>query len=280
MPSPSSRLAQLILIANVIALGVLIVGMLALTETRRGLVNAKLDSLRAQGELIANVLAEGASDGFPAPRLRNDDARAILRQLYVPEESRVLVFDREGEMVADSHLLADVFETTPLPPPGEPGPDIARRARSIPTQMLDALATVLRSPEERAAMERALDEEVAEAVRGDFVAGVRRDEDGARVVSVSIPIQPVRAVVGVVTIESYDLDALIEAERRALLPFMLIAGLVTVASSLALTVFIARPIRRLARAAHEARRAGGRRAAAAHNTVEDTRAKKMEIDFR
>ncbi|WP_417488306.1 sensor N-terminal transmembrane domain-containing protein, partial [Maricaulis sp.] len=66
-PRPSSRLAQLILMANFVALGVLVVGMLALTETRRGLVNAKLDSLRAQGELIANVLAEGASDGAPAP---------------------------------------------------------------------------------------------------------------------------------------------------------------------------------------------------------------------
>ena len=44
-----------------------VAGMLALTETRCGLVNAKLDSLRAQGELIANVLAEGASDGAPAP---------------------------------------------------------------------------------------------------------------------------------------------------------------------------------------------------------------------
>ncbi|MHA6287732.1 sensor histidine kinase [Maricaulis sp. CAU 1757] len=261
VPSPSSRLAQLILIANTLALGLLVVGMLALTETRRGLVNAKLDSLRAQGELIANVLAEGATDGAPTPQLRKGDARAILRQLYVPEESRVLVFGDDRAMVADSHLLADVFETTPLPPPGEPGPDIGRRARSLPTQLLDGLATMLRSPEERAAMERALVEEVDEALTGRVVAGVRRDEDGARVVSVSIPIRPVRSVVGAVTIESYDLDALIEAERRALLPFILIAGLVTVASSLALTVFIARPIRRLARAAREARRAGGRRVA-------------------
>jgi two-component system sensor histidine kinase ChvG len=246
-------------VANFVALGVLVVGMLALTETRRGLVNAKLDSLRAQGELIANVLAEGASDGAPSPRLRNDDARAILRQLYVPEESRVMVFDKGGTIVADSHLLADVFETTTLPPPGQARPDIAGTARSLPTQVLDTLSNALRSSEERAALDRDLGDEVREVIEGETVAGVRREADGRRVVSVSIPIQPVRAVVGVVTIESYDLDRLIEAERRALLPFMLIAALVTVMSSLALTVFIARPIRRLARAAREARRAGGRR---------------------
>lgn len=258
-PRPSSRLAQLILVANFVALGVLVAGMLALTETRRGLVNAKLDSLRAQGELIANVLAEGASDGAPAPVLRNDDARAILRQLYVPEESRVLVFDRSGQIVADSHLLADVFETTVLPPPGPPRPDLADTARSLPNRILESVSDLFRSPEERAALDRDLGEEVQQVVNGDIVAGVRREADGRRVVSVSIPIQPVRAVVGVVTIESYDLDRLIEAERRALVPFIAIAVLVTVMSSLALTVFIARPVRRLARAAREARQAGGRR---------------------
>ena len=258
-PRPSSRLAQLILVANFVALGVLVVGMMALSETRRGLVNAKLDSLRAQGELIANVLAEGASDGAPSPRLRNDDARAILRQLYVPEESRVIVFDKSGGIVADSHLLADVFETSVLPPPGQPAADLAVQARSVPTRVLDGLSNLLRSQEERDALDRNLVDEVRQVINGESVGGVRREVDGRRVVSVSIPIQPVRAVVGVVTIESYDLDHLIEAERRALLPFILIAALVTAMSSLALTVFIARPIRRLARAAREARRAGGRR---------------------
>ena len=271
-PRPSSRLAQLILMANFVALGVLVVGMLALTETRRGLVNAKLDSLRAQGELIANVLAEGASDGAPAPALRNEDARAILRQLYVPERSRVIVFDKGAAIVADSHLLADVFETTALPPPGEQGAPITESARSLPVQLLDALASALRSPEEREAMGRNLRDEVRQVINGELVGGVRREADGRRVVSVSLPIQPVRAVVGVVTIESYDLDTLIEAERRALLPFMIIAALVTAMSSLALTVFIARPIRRLARAAREARRAGGRRV-----TMPDLRGRNDEI---
>ena len=258
-PRPTSRLAQLILVANFVALGVLVVGMLALTETRRGLVTAKLDSLRAQGELIANVLAEGASDGAPAPALRNDDARAILRQLYVSEESRVLVFDKGGSMVADSHLLADVFETSVLPPAGPARPALAETAQGLPARVLDTLSSALRSSEERAALDRDISDEVRAAIRGEVVAGVRRESDGRRVVSVSIPIQPVRAVIGVVTIESYDLDHLIEAERRALLPFAAIAALVSGMSSLALTVFIARPIRRLARAAREARRAGGRR---------------------
>ncbi|WP_339744273.1 stimulus-sensing domain-containing protein [uncultured Maricaulis sp.] len=271
-PRASSRLAQWILMANFVALGVLVLGMLALTETRQGLVNAKLDSLRSQGELIANVLAEGASVGSPAPALRNSDARALLRQLYVPAEARVLVFDKGGAMVADSHLLADVFETTVLPPAGADPDGAAETARSLPLRLLDGFANILRSPEERLALNRDLQDEVRQAIAGEIIAGVRRESDGRRVVSVSIPIQPVRAIIGVVTIESYDLDRLIDADRQALLPFMLIAALVTAMSSLALTVFIARPIRRLARAAHEARRAGGRRV-----KMPDLRARKDEI---
>ena len=271
-PSASSRLAQLILVANLMALGVLIFGMLALTETRRGLVNAKLDSLTAQGELIANVRAEGAAVGIPTPALNNADARALLRQLYVPEESRVLLFDKSGEMIADSHLLADVFETEMLPPPDGGSPDLAAAARDLPTRILDGFSSILSSPEERAALDRNLQEEVRQVISGERIAGVRREANGSRVVSVSIPIQPVRAVIGVVTMESYDLDSLIEAERRALLPFMLIAILVTATTSLALTVFIARPIRRLARAADEAGRAGGRRV-----RMPDLRSRKDEI---
>ena len=271
-PNASSRLAQLILFANFIALGVLVVGMMALTETRRGLVNAKIESLRVQGELIANVLAEGASVTSPTPAMNNADARALLRQLYVPEESRVLLFDKGGDIVADSHLLADVFESVDLPPPGEERSGLAQAARTIPTRILDGFSSVLSTAEERAALNRDLTEEVLQVIQGERVAGVRYDEAGSRVVSVSIPIQPVRAVIGVVTIESYDLDTLIQAERRALVPFILIAALVTGVSSLSLTVFIARPIRRLARAAQEARRAGGRRV-----KMPDLRARRDEI---
>ena len=38
--------------------------MLAVSETRRGLVEAKIDALRAEGELIANILAEGAAESI------------------------------------------------------------------------------------------------------------------------------------------------------------------------------------------------------------------------
>lgn len=258
------RLAQIILAANGIALLILIVGMLAVSETRRGLVDAKIDALRAEGELIANVLAEGAAISDPAPLLLGEEARAILRQLYVPEDVRVRIFDKGVRTVADSHLLSSRFDVVPLPDIGEGGTGGINDQRAVFTRLLEGIGAVLRTREEREALRRSLRNEVDLAILGETVSGVRRQEDGTRVVSVSIPIQPVQAVVGVVTLESFDLDELIASERRALLPFILLAAVVTILSSLALTVFIARPVRRLARAAHEARLAGGRRVEMPH----------------
>jgi two-component system sensor histidine kinase ChvG len=255
-----SRLAWIILTANGLALLVLIVGMLAVSETRRGLVNAKIEALRVEGELIANVMAEGAAESDPSPRLLDGDARLILRDLYLPEEVRARIYNKAAQLVADSHLLADRFDVTELPPPGEmlPG-DFAEDARSLLSRLMDGFGGWFRTEEERAALDRTLEEEIAGAIGGETIAGVRRQPDGSRVVSVSVPIQPVRAVVGVVTLESFDLDEIIADERRALFPFILIAALVSILTSLTLTVFIARPIRRLAKAARRVRMAKGRR---------------------
>ena len=69
----------------------------------------------------------------------------------------------------------------------------------------------------------------------------------------SIPIQHVRDVVGVLTLESGDVDRIIGAEWVALVPFIVIAVLVNLVSSFALTQLIAQPVRRLSDAADSVR---------------------------
>ncbi|MFN9926519.1 MAG: sensor histidine kinase, partial [Phenylobacterium sp.] len=81
----------------------------------------------------------------------------------------------------------------------------------------------------------------------------RRGDHGGRVVSVSIPIRHVRAVLGVVTLEARDVDQIIAAERRALIPFVLIAMMATLGSSLLLNSLVAQPVSRMARAADRVR---------------------------
>ena len=99
---------------------------------------------------------------------------------------------------------------------------------------------------------------MAAALKGELQARKRRGYRGQQVVSVSIPIRHVRAVLGVVTLEASDVDAIIADERRALIPFVLIAVLVTLASSLLLNSLVAQPVLRLARAADRVRQARAR----------------------
>jgi two-component system sensor histidine kinase ChvG len=78
-------------------------------------------------------------------------------------------------------------------------------------------------------------------------------ESGDRVVSVSIPIQRVRQVLGVLTVEAGGVDDIVAAQRMAMAPFILVAIAVTLASSILLDRLVARPVLRLARAADRVR---------------------------
>ena len=256
----TSRLAWTIIGVNLAALAVLLAGMWTLTENRRGLVDAKVDSLTAQAEIIANIITETSVSGDPpGPRMDSEGAREVLRrlsQLYVPDETRALLYEPGPRRIADSDLIAGAVEQSDLPAPGQAVP----QGPGLWRQIEDAVGAIFLRPEERARLDRDLIEEVEAAFRtGEPQAGLRRGPDGERIVSVTIPIQLIQAVVGTVTYESYDFDELIAAEREAILPYALTASIAIMTGALWLTGSIARPVRRLADAARAVRLAGGRR---------------------
>lgn len=244
---PGSRLGRLILALNLLGLAVLIVGALVLNELRQGLVNARIDSLSTQGELIASILNQAATVGEPEPAMDAALATELLQTLSNPRAQRARLFDSRGRLVADSDWMADAVERRPLPPArGREGGEDAF-----------TLAPRLTRPTS-SQVEATLAREIGVALAGRRWAGMRRSDTGRRVVSVSIPIQHVRAVLGVVTLEASDVDAIIAQERRALIPFILIAISVTVASSLLLNSLVAQPVLRMARAADRVRQARAR----------------------
>jgi HAMP domain-containing protein len=239
--TPGSRLGRLIVTLNLVALAILVGGALLLNELRQGLVEARLDSLRTQGELIANVIDSAATIGDPEPALAADNASDILQSLFIPRSQRVRLFDAEGNLIADSYVATDRVEREPLPPARKPGE---------PPFIIPGFAPKTRT---QGQAEHALEAEVKQALTGQTVSGVRLAETGGRVVSVSIPIERVRAVLGVLTLEAGDVDQIIGAERAAMIPFIVTAVAVNLISSFALTQLIARPVRRLARAADSVR---------------------------
>jgi two-component system sensor histidine kinase ChvG len=240
-----SRLGRLIVILNLGSLAILIAGALLLNEFRQGLVDARVDSLRTEGQLIANVIDTGATVGDPEPQLEADAASDLLQSLSIPRSERVRLFDAEGHPVFDSYTAADRVEQTPLPPATKPGekpfalPGFAPKPGAIKA-------------------ESALDSEVKRALGGELVSGVRAADTGGRVVSVSIPIERVREVLGVLTLQAGDVDQIIAKERAALVPFILTALAINILSSFVFTQLIAQPVRRLARAADSVRQGRAR----------------------
>jgi two-component system sensor histidine kinase ChvG len=242
-----SRLGRTIVLLNLLGLAIIIAGALILNEMRQGLVNARIESLAVEGQLIANAIDQSATVGEPAPMLEPAEARGVLQSLDIPPTERARLYDPQGRLLADSYQVADRVERRPLPPARRPG------------QAATPRRPLVFSPAGRAAEARlALAREVAGTLSGEAMRDVRVGEDGGRVVSVSIPIKRVRAVLGVLTLEAGDVDSIVAHEREALIPFIVIAIGVALLSSLLLTQLIAVPVLRLARAADQVRLARAR----------------------
>ncbi|MGP1274426.1 MAG: ATP-binding protein, partial [Caulobacterales bacterium] len=143
-------------------------------------------------------------------------------------------------------------------PPGQQ--DIDGALTGLWRGLRDFIGRFYLSSDELAARERSLAEEIAATQStGEAVAGVRRGRYGERVVSVTLAIAPVQTIVGSVTYESYDYDALIAADRLAILPYLGFAALIIVAFGGLLALRIAGPVKRLSDAARSVQLAGGRR---------------------
>jgi two-component system sensor histidine kinase ChvG len=237
-----SRLGQTIVALNLLGLAALIGGTLILNESSRALITIRQDSLRLQADLIANVIDQTATVGDPEPALLPTVAGEVVHSLYIPDSQRARLYDTKGRLLADSYQVAGRVTVAALPPAVH-GP----QDRSTPRHSLFP-------PAERATAARLnLAREVASAISDGPRPHERIDEDGHRVVSVSIPIRRVRAVLGVLTLESADVDAVAAAQRLALIPSALIAIGVALLSSLLLIQRIAVPVLRLARAADQVR---------------------------
>ena len=98
--------------------------------------------------------------------------------------------------------------------------------------------------------------EVMNALTGVRGSVVRVTEDGDLIVSVAVPVQRFRAVLGVLLLSTQagDIDKIVHAERLGILRVFFVAALVTTVLSLLLSSTIANPLRRLSAAAIRVRR--------------------------
>ncbi|MBC7768094.1 MAG: sensor N-terminal transmembrane domain-containing protein [Phycisphaerales bacterium] len=256
-----SRITRTIFFFNFAGLGILILGVLLLTEMRAGLTEAQFRNLRTQGELITNLLIEtGTVEGDPYPYVNEPAVRIVLRRILPPiaegarpgvGRPRVRMFGADGRLIADSDVIYDRLEERPLPDIGDQ-PTIGESIQSV-TRRLEYIRLTPWRPT------ITLEEEHRRALLGEIVRGERLNEKGERVVSVTLPLRRVQQVMGTVTIESADVERILVAERVSMIPFVLGAAIAVFISSLLLAVSIARPLRRLAGSADSLRLTGATR---------------------
>jgi len=198
------------------------------------------------------VMGEDATGYGSAAVLDVDNARQVLRGINVPDNWRVRLHDRQGLILADTEIMDAPIEVSMLDPiiPDIPEPSQQEVWKDRAQSWFDK--TVHNLPwrkKRREGLRRDLKGDIRKALAGDDMMGQRYTEDDALIVTVSLPVKRVQQVLGVVTVESTDVEAIINAERKALAPIIGLAFLATLLSSLALTLFVTRPMRKLARAA-------------------------------
>lgn len=269
-PRTLSPLTLRILAVNLIAPIMLLAGLLYLDQYEDALVEADLTSLRVQADVIAAAVAESAVSAETATienlrlpvtshRLVADQTRAIVRRLAELGSIRARVFDPNGLLVADSRQLigpggaVQVFDL-PIAEPATMENGL-KRLFDLTGRLLNWDKPLPRYNERREQTAADYDEVVQALEDGISARTVRRLNAEDRLLSVSVPVQYYKHVVGAVLVTRSDgniKQSLFEV-RLAIGKLFLGTLLITVLLSFYLAQVIATPVRRLASAAEAVR---------------------------
>ena len=261
-----SSLTLRILAPNVLALAILVGGVLYLDQYRGGLIDTKIAALQTEAEIIAGAIGESALVG-PPEALHIDELRAgrIISRLVEPSQTRARLFERGGRLVADSRsfVLAgrDVqLKYLPSPDEGDFVTDAFLRAYDWLMPLLPRRGSF--PPYREQPGQRAKDYvEALDALTGEVGGAVRQNDEDELILSVAVPVQQLHEVLGALMLsaDGRDIDENIRQVRVGIIEAFAITLGVTVLLSMFLAGTIARPVRRLARAADQVRRWRGQR---------------------
>ncbi len=279
-----SSLTRRIVSLNLAGLLALVIGILYLSQFRANLIDARVQSLLVQGEIIAGAIAASATvetdaitidpeklldlqtgesygpadEAFSALEFPINPERVapVLRRLVSPTRTRARIYDHDGVLLLDSRSLygrGDVLRFD-LPPPTLEKPGIVERAwRAMKLWMARGDLPLYRElgPDNGKGYP-----EVASSLAGQKESVVRINDRGEVIVSVAVPVQRFRAVRGALLLSTQggDIDAAVEAERLAVVKVFLVFASVMVVLSVLLAGTIAGPVRRLADSAERVQR--------------------------
>jgi two-component system sensor histidine kinase ChvG len=273
-----SSLTRRIVLFNLIALAVLLSGILYLNQFREGLIDARVESLLIQGRIIAGAIAASASvetdaitidpekllelqtgetiapqpdtlESLESP-IKAEKIAPLLRTLIQPTITRARIYDRDGILVLDSRFLYG-------------GGQVQRFDLSSDQQEREGMTALIGRLLSRALEWRSLPRyeelagsgtqypEVAKALIGGPSTVVRLTDKGELIVSVAVPVQRYRAVMGALLLSTQggEIDRIVAQERIQILRIFLVAAIVITVLSVLMSISIANPLRKLADAA-------------------------------
>src|SRR5579883_306785 len=279
----SSSLTRRILVLNLGGLLVLVVAFLYLNQFRAGIIDARVQSLQTQGEIIAAAISASAAvetdtitidpekllqlapGESSAPSDADDQSiqfsinperiGPVLRRLVTPTGTRARIYDRDGFLLLDSRALSsrDTIARSDLPGASSDSATIFERAWNAVKRRF---APIPPRRNDEALGDGKTPPEVSSALQGQTQSMVRLNAKGETIVSVAVPIQRLRAVRGALLLSTQggDIDTIIARERWAILRVFAVLAAVMGVLSVLLAGTIAEPVRKLAEAAERVRR--------------------------
>ena len=281
----SSSLTRRILVLNLGGLCAFLLLFLYVNQFRDGLIDARIQSLRIQGEVMAGAIAASATvatdsitvdpekllQAAPGQHasIPEDDSSALefsinpdrvgplLKRLVSPTGLRARIFDQEGYLLVDSRALAlpDGLLRPSTTPTDSVDLSLAERLWNAARRRL--VGNEVTPGEDKAGPARGLHlPEITTALSGVGHSTVSVNGRSQTIISVAVPIRYSHRVRGALLLSTPggDIDKIIVSDRWAIVRvFVLTAGVMSVLS-LFLAGTIAGPMRRLAEAAERVRR--------------------------
>ena len=278
------KLTRRIIVLNLAALIVLLTGILYLNQFREGLIEARVQALQTQGDIIAAAIAASAQvetnaitidpevllemeagetvrpladpDDLDFP-IRPEQVAPVLRRI-LPERTRGRLYDTQAQLLLDTRHSYDEGQILAYPlDAATPEPSVLARARAwfdtliggggyaLYREVAGGSGTVY--PEVQLALEE-----------GRRATNLYRTDAGSTVVSVAVPVQRFRATLGVLllTTDGTGIDATLSAERSAILRVFAVALVVMIVLSAVLAQQVSKPLSELSQAANRVRSSG------------------------
>jgi two-component system sensor histidine kinase ChvG len=280
----TKTLQRRIIFANTIGLAILLGGIFYLSQYHAWLIDAKRESLRAQGEIIAAAIAANASvetgrivldpdrlpeiegarspfrdDGFAALQLSIAPERVtpILRRLVPAADTRARVYGRDGTLIIDTAQLLSRGQLARSEPEAGNGQNERVKVKNTWTRFLSWLMRGdLPVYREIGGANGTAYPEVRMALTGSTTPMLLVNEKGEQIVSLAVPIQYRKAMQGVLLLSTRpgEIDEILSEERNVILVLALTAFGATLLASFLLARTIAGPMRRLSEVAESVSR--------------------------